>query len=158
MARQQDPHAPAGTTDSQVSALIDLVVTKLGIGIRPGTGPDAADDERRRRQWAVLHRQLTRPGPARAHLAAMLDPLDAHPELLQTLRVHFRNESNRKRTARELYVHPNTVDYRLRRIARLTGHDPVTGGGAWRLRSALTARDAERPGETSTYRPQPKPR
>jgi DNA-binding PucR family transcriptional regulator len=36
---------------------------------------------------------------------------------------------NIARTAQELYVHPNTVRYRLARIAGATGHDPRTFTG-----------------------------
>ncbi|NEW36894.1 PucR family transcriptional regulator, partial [Nocardia cyriacigeorgica] len=45
-----------------------------------------------------------------------------------------------QRTARILHVHPNTVDYRLRRIGRLTGLDLSPTEGLWYLRSALVAR------------------
>jgi hypothetical protein len=38
-----------------------------------------------RMQDLALEYQLTRPGPGRTHLAALLDPIDEHPELLATL-------------------------------------------------------------------------
>ncbi|MFC9994102.1 PucR family transcriptional regulator [Nocardia sp. NPDC127526] len=88
----------------------------------------------------ALEYQLTRPGPGRETLGSLLDPLDAHPELLQTLRSHISNNLNRQRTARTLHIHTNTVDYRLRRIGRLTGLDPTATSGLWQLRSALIAR------------------
>ncbi|MBH0778406.1 PucR family transcriptional regulator [Nocardia bovistercoris] len=84
--------------------------------------------------------QLSRPGPARDSLAAVLEPLDGHPELLETLRVHVATELNRQQTARRLGLHANTVDYRLKKIAQLTGHDPSSGTGMWQLRAALIAR------------------
>ncbi|MDR1079303.1 MAG: helix-turn-helix domain-containing protein [Propionibacteriaceae bacterium] len=40
-------------------------------------------------------------------------------------------------TARQLYVHPNTVRYRLRRIARLTGLEPASSQDAFVLNVAL---------------------
>ena len=40
--------------------------------------------------------------------------------------------------ARELYVHPNTVRYRLRRVAEVTGLSPLDGRDAFALRMALT--------------------
>ncbi|NKY58504.1 PucR family transcriptional regulator [Nocardia flavorosea] len=83
--------------------------------------------------------QITRPGPARRRLAKSLDPLLAQPELLQTLSTHLANDRNRKRTARALYIHANTIDYRLRRIARLTGLDPADAEGLWQLQAALIA-------------------
>jgi PucR C-terminal helix-turn-helix domain len=87
----------------------------------------------------ALEYQLTRPGPAREHLGSLLDPLDEHPELLQTLQVHITHNLNRQRTARLLHVHTNTVDYRLKRIGQLTGFDPTQASGLWHLRSALVA-------------------
>ncbi|WP_309139149.1 PucR family transcriptional regulator [Nocardia cyriacigeorgica] len=88
----------------------------------------------------ALHYQLTRPGIGRDILHARLAPLDDHPELMETLRVFFSMDLNRQRTARILHVHPNTVDYRLRRIGRLTGLDLSPTEGLWYLRSALVAR------------------
>ncbi len=92
----------------------------------------------------ALEYQLTRPGPAREHLGAVLDPLDDSPELLKTLRLHISNNHNRRRTARHLHVHANTVDYRLKRIGQLTGFDPGEVKGLWYLRSALVARSYRR--------------
>lgn len=88
----------------------------------------------------ALEYQLSRPGPGRTTLAALLDPLDDHPELLETLQRHIANEFNRRRTARALHIHTNTVDYRLKRIAQLTGIDPTGRHGLWQLRSALIAK------------------
>lgn len=88
----------------------------------------------------ALEYQLTRPGPAREQLGSLLDPLDEYPELLETLQIHIAHNLNRRRTARLLHVHTNTVDYRLKRIGQLTGFDPAEASGLWRLRSALVAR------------------
>ena len=87
-----------------------------------------------------LEYQLSRPGTAGKYLAALLDPLEDHPVLLETLTVHLTTRSTRLRTARALHVHPNTVDYRLNKIAEITGLDPTQSDGVWRLRSALVAR------------------
>ncbi|PSR69250.1 transcriptional regulator [Nocardia sp. MDA0666] len=87
----------------------------------------------------ALEYQLTRPGPGRDHLGSLLDPLDEHPELLETLQVHIAHNLNRQRTARLLNVHINTVDYRLKRIGQLTGFDSTQASGLWHLRSALVA-------------------
>ncbi|MFC8044305.1 PucR family transcriptional regulator [Nocardia sp. NPDC057353] len=91
----------------------------------------------------ALEFQLTRPGPARDCLAAILNPLDEHPELLTTLRTHLENDFNRQLTARQLRIHANTVDHRLKRIAQFTGLDPTCGADIWKLRSALVARSAD---------------
>ena len=40
--------------------------------------------------------------------------------------------------ARQLYVHPNTVRYRLRRVAELTGRTPANARDALVLRVALS--------------------
>ncbi|MGI5218477.1 PucR family transcriptional regulator [Nocardia sp. CA-290969] len=88
----------------------------------------------------ALEYQLTRPGPGRDQLGSLLDPLDGHPELTRTLRTHIANNLNRQRTARTLHIHPNTVDYRLKRIGELTGLDANEAPGLWYLRSALVVR------------------
>lgn len=40
--------------------------------------------------------------------------------------------------ARELFVHPNTVRYRLKKIAEITGRDPQDPRDAFVLRVAAT--------------------
>jgi sugar diacid utilization regulator len=65
----------------------------------------------------ALEFQLSQPGPARAKLAALLDPLRENPELLTTLRTYFHSGLSRRRAAAQLHLHPNSVDYRLRKIA-----------------------------------------
>ncbi|QDQ98006.1 PucR family transcriptional regulator [Tomitella fengzijianii] len=80
--------------------------------------------------------QLTRPGPGRDRLAAALDPLAANAGLIETLGVHIGNDLDRRRTATALGLHPNTVDHRLKRIAKLTGHDPTRARGLRHLHAA----------------------
>jgi len=88
----------------------------------------------------ALEYQITRPGPGLDYLGTVLDPLDIQPKLLETLRCHIGNGLNRQRTARMLDLHTNGLDYRLRRIGRLTGHDPGDARGICYLRAALVAR------------------
>jgi PucR C-terminal helix-turn-helix domain len=88
----------------------------------------------------LLEYQLTRTTPVSHLLASLLDPLEAKPELLETLRVHLANDLHRKQTAANLHVHPNTLDYRLRRVAELTGLDISTPGGLQRIAAALALR------------------
>lgn len=45
-------------------------------------------------------------------------------ELMQTLNVFFKNSLNLSETSRELYIHRNTLVYRLDKIYRMTGLDP----------------------------------
>lgn len=91
----------------------------------------------------VLEYQLTRPGPGRAYLSRVLVPLDNSPELLETLEIHINHDLNRQRSARQLHLHTNTVDYRLKRIAHLTGFDPTRPSGMRHLQAALVARKLE---------------
>ncbi|MER7756735.1 helix-turn-helix domain-containing protein [Kitasatospora sp. NPDC097643] len=92
----------------------------------------------------LLEYQLTRPSQARARLAALLEPLADGGELLTTLRTHLAGGLNRRHTANALHLHPNTVDYRLRRIAALTGLDPARPADVLRITAAIAARTAER--------------
>jgi len=84
--------------------------------------------------------QVTRPGVVREALLDVLHELEEHPELMETLTVHVAEAGRRTDTARRLHVHPNTLDYRLKRIREITGLDPVDRDGAQLLRSALLAR------------------
>lgn len=74
-------------------------------------------------------------------------PLAAHEVLLHTLTGYFDCGSALEATARALYVHPNTVRYRLRRVTELTSYSPTTPRDAFSLRIALTlGRLARNPG------------
>lgn len=96
----------------------------------------------------ALEYQITRPGPGRAHLALLLEPLQGSPELIETLEVHIGNDFNRQRTAKSMHLHANTVDYRLKRVAQLTGWDPTRPSGLRHIQAALIARrlEATQPG------------
>jgi PucR C-terminal helix-turn-helix domain/GGDEF-like domain len=56
-------------------------------------------------------------------------PDDDRAVATTTIRAFATCDMNIARTAQELYVHPNTVRYRLARIAGATGHDPRTFTG-----------------------------
>ncbi|MEU9020547.1 helix-turn-helix domain-containing protein [Actinomadura sp. NPDC048394] len=88
----------------------------------------------------LLDYHLSGPGDSGPAVGAALDPLDAHPELLDTLRAFLDADMDRRRAAAALAVHPNTVDNRLARIARLTGADPRTTRGVLLCAAALTLR------------------
>ncbi|MDE1670942.1 PucR family transcriptional regulator [Nocardia gipuzkoensis] len=143
-----------------LAAAVPAPLTAAAIAAEPDRIPDAADRAhelldmvRRLRRPPGLYRfddlaleyQLTRPGPGRDRLAALLDPLEEHPELFETLREHVRNDFNRRRTSRTMYLHPNTVDHRLKRIGRLTGLDTALPQVLYRLRAALIARTYTEP-------------
>lgn len=66
--------------------------------------------------------------------------------LLDTLTTYLEQGSSLEATARLLFVHPNTVRYRLRRVTELTGYVPTDGRAAFTLRIALVlGRFATRP-------------
>jgi sugar diacid utilization regulator len=89
----------------------------------------------------LLEYQLCRPGPGRQRLARVLDNLSAHPELMRTLVVFIDTGHNRHEAAAALHVHRNTLNYRIRRIAALTGCNPADPTGARLLAASLIVRD-----------------
>ncbi|GAA0813049.1 PucR family transcriptional regulator [Spirilliplanes yamanashiensis] len=58
--------------------------------------------------------------------------------LLETLDAFFAAAGVLESAARALYVHPNTVRYRLKRVAEVTGFSPLEARDAYALRLALT--------------------
>jgi len=65
-------------------------------------------------------------------------PLDeAGSALLDTLSVYLEQASSLEGAARMLFVHPNTVRYRLRRVTDVTGYAPSDVRSAFTLRIAL---------------------
>jgi len=65
-------------------------------------------------------------------------PLQSHStELLGTLWCYLDNGRSLEATARELFVHPNTVRYRLKRISEVIGWDATGAREALILQSAL---------------------
>ena len=63
---------------------------------------------------------------------------DAGPTLTETLDAYLDCGGAIESCARKLFVHPNTVRYRLRRIADFTGRDPTLPRDAYVLRVAAT--------------------
>ncbi|BBX15957.1 PucR family transcriptional regulator [Mycolicibacterium duvalii] len=71
--------------------------------------------------------------------ADVMRPLsDAGPALMDTLDAYLDAGGAIEACARKLFVHPNTVRYRLRRIADFTGRDPTVPRDAYVLRVAST--------------------
>lgn len=93
----------------------------------------------------LLDYQLSRSTAATDQLAALLAPLAGKEELLRTLSTHLANGLNRRVTAATLHIHPNTVDYRLRRITTLTGLDTGAADQLPVLAAALAARQVRKP-------------
>jgi hypothetical protein len=71
-------------------------------------------------------------------------------ELLETLDGFFAAGNVLESAARSLYVHPNTVRYRLRRVGEVTGLSPLTPRDAFTLRIALTVGRLD-PGFSSSH-------
>ncbi|MBB4916330.1 PucR family transcriptional regulator [Streptosporangium saharense] len=63
-------------------------------------------------------------------------PLAGTP-LLDTLATYLEQGTSLEATARLLFVHPNTVRYRLRKITELTGYQPTEGRSAFTLQVGL---------------------
>jgi DNA-binding PucR family transcriptional regulator len=63
---------------------------------------------------------------------------DAGPALGETLDAYLDSGGAIEACARKLFVHPNTVRYRLKRIADFTGRDPTLPRDAYVLRVAAT--------------------
>jgi hypothetical protein len=85
-------------------------------------------------------RALAGDGHARRALVAdVYVPLaGAGPVVLETLATFLEQGSSVEATARMLFVHPNTVRYRLRRAAEITALTPSDPRDAYTLRLALT--------------------
>jgi hypothetical protein len=95
--------------------------------------PVSADD-------LLPERALAGDADARAELVASIyRPLvDAGDVLLDTVTAFLDSGGALEATARSLFVHANTVRYRLRRVAELCGHPVTDARGAFALRLALT--------------------
>ena len=76
---------------------------------------------------------------ARTALAAQIyQPLaQAGNGLLETLGGYLALGHSLEATARELFVHANTVRYRLKRVSEITGWDPLAARDAFVLQTAL---------------------
>lgn len=85
-------------------------------------------------------RALNGDGHARRSLARELyDPLrGSGGGLLETLVVFLDQGLSVEAAARSLFVHANTVRYRLRRVHEITGYSPTDPRDAYALRLALT--------------------
>lgn len=84
-------------------------------------------------------RALNGDAVARAALTTRLyRPLaKAGHSLLETVDVYTTSGGSLEATARQLFIHANTVRYRLKRVSELTGWDPTTPRDAYVLQVAL---------------------
>ena len=125
-------HGPVVTDLTEVDLSAQAAVA--GHVAAPGwTGrprPVAADD-------LLAERAVTGDMLARTTLTErVLDPLLRHPSLFETARAHL-DSTGLEATGRELFVHVNTVRYRLGRITDLIGYDLTDPHEAFTVRIAL---------------------
>jgi PucR C-terminal helix-turn-helix domain/GGDEF-like domain len=84
-------------------------------------------------------RALAGDGHARRHLVeeVYLPLVRARGTLIETISSYFEHGSSIEATGRALFVHPNTVRYRIRQVAELTGFSPSDPRDAFTLEIAL---------------------
>ncbi len=92
--------------------------------------PVAADD-------LLPERALAGDAVARARLGTVIAPLATSDEVRHTLEVYLEGGGALEASARSLFVHPNTVRYRLRRVSEITRLDPTDPRDALVLRAAV---------------------
>ncbi|SPM42119.1 regulator of polyketide synthase expression, partial [Mycobacterium numidiamassiliense] len=81
----------------------------------------------------------------------VMGPLaDAGPTLVETLEAFLDSGGAIEACARKLFVHPNTVRYRLKRITDFTGRDPTQPRDAYVLRVAATVGQLSYPTPSSS--------
>ena len=97
-------------------------------------------EDRRQRVTALRLRALLGDPTAREALVdGVFTPLaDAGTSLLETVDAYGALGHSLEGTARELFVHANTVRYRLKRVAEVTGWDPLVPRDAYVLQTAIT--------------------
>jgi sugar diacid utilization regulator len=108
-------------------------------GLRAATGwpeaprPVTSDD-------LLPERALSGDGHARRQLITdVYQPLrEAGPAVLDTVAAYLGQGGSLEGTARSMFIHANTVRYRLRRAADVTGLSPTDPRHAYTLRIALT--------------------
>lgn len=88
----------------------------------------------------LLEAVLCRSPELAARLAGRLRPVNrCQPYLLDTLAAFLDNDGDRRELARQLYIHPNTLNHRLRRVSELTGLSLTNAGDLCLLKASLTA-------------------
>lgn len=142
IARQLEPgfgpghlvlgHEVPSLVDAARSAKAALAGFAVAKAWRGAPRPTLADD-------LLPERALAGDPLARATLITRIyQPLQNHStELLTTLWAYLDNGRSLEATARELFVHPNTVRYRLKRISEVIGWDATGAREALILQTAL---------------------
>lgn len=121
-----------GVVDASTSAKAALAGFAVARAWRGAPRPALADDLLPERAFAGDPLART------ALVQRIYTPLkDSSTELLQTLWCYLDTGRSLEATARELFVHPNTVRYRLRRVADIIGWDATHARDALIVQSAL---------------------
>src|SRR4051794_1494854 len=115
---------------AHVSARDALSGLRAAPGWPTAPRPVTADD-------LLPERALAGDGVARDRLVAATAPLSTTPELRRTLEVYLEGGGALEACARALFVHPNTVRYRLRRVSQITHLDPADPRDALVLRTGV---------------------
>jgi len=124
------------TVDNLVEASKSARAALAGIAVarswRGATRPVAADD-------LLPERALAGDGLARRSLIEQIyEPLtEQSAELLETIWCYVDNGRSLEATARELFVHPNTVRYRLKKVGEVIGWNPTGAREALIVQAAL---------------------
>jgi hypothetical protein len=125
-------HEVSSLVDASRSARAALAGFAVARSWRHAPRPVAADD-------LLPERALAGDPLARATLVERIyRPLMAHsPELTTTLWSYLDSGRSLEATARELFVHPNTVRYRLKRVSDVIGWDATGARESLILQAAL---------------------
>jgi hypothetical protein len=125
-------HEVANLVEASTSAKAALAGFAVARAWRNAPRPTLADD-------LLPERAFAGDPLARSTLIKRIyRPLQAHStELLATLWCYLDNGRSLEATARELFVHPNTVRYRLKRISEVIGWDATGAREALILQAAL---------------------
>jgi hypothetical protein len=125
-------HQVPSLVEASRSAKAALAGFAVARSWRNAPRPTLADD-------LLPERALAGDALARATLINRIyKPLQAHStELLATLWCYLDNGRSLEATARELFVHPNTVRYRLKRVSEVIGWDATGARESLILQAAL---------------------
>ncbi|MFM1953205.1 MAG: hypothetical protein RL187_414 [Actinomycetota bacterium] len=141
------PTVPA-VVDAVKSAKAALAGFSVAKGLREPARPLMADDVLPERALAGD------PQARRALIHSIYEPLRDHPlDLLGTVWTYCETGHSLEGTARELFVHPNTVRYRLKKVTEVVEWDPGSPRDAFTLHVALIVGAMSEPNANPTPGP-----
>lgn len=131
--------------DASRSARAALAAIGVAKAWRQAPRPTLADD-------LLPERALAGDSVARKTLIEQIyQPLVEHSaELLETIWCYLDNGRSLEATARELFVHPNTVRYRLKKVSEIIGWDATGPREALIMQSALIVGSIAQPARASS--------